>query len=607
MTTSYRVDPVYASVGACYGQQPIYRVPKYQRSYAWDKMEIEDFVRDVETCFQRRKTGSPLNHFFGGIVSVERSIPGTIRQSEFELVDGQQRMATFVLLVASIISIYKNILQEANQNGDTSNATIIDRRIKELSDRFIEFELEINRVMHTYEVMRLSRADEQFFRDVIRQRAVTPTRDSHRKIHSAYTELLQKISDLTGTGNLVSKLDNLEIFKLLLDADFSLIHMKTGDQRQAYILFRVLNDRGKSLTDGDLLRARTLEILEGFPSQQTSVEAIWDDILSDPPSTTEEYLRWIYASRVGGRPGANTLFDDFLAHFFPQHTAQTITTTDADAVLRTIQSLLKEIQNSRKLANGEWPFTLARPITAWDVNRLGLLLRELRISISMPLLLAACQLDQVKFSEIVQMLERFMFRFKIIGNQHVTPAITIFHGEAVNIRTAPGTYDVNSLKTRLHALQTSKVNDTLFRSLLDSLVYKDGGGNQPIKYFLMTIEHYLRWYRAGATGEPTCLDKTRIYDFAGTTLEHVYPKNAPATDIEPALEPLKNNLGNLTFMGPADNHAAGNEPFAVKKPILLASSVLMNQGIGANAQWMVPELNARTTDLKNIACAVFNI
>src|ERR1700761_8261654 len=98
-----QVTPVYAAVGSFFGNQLMYWVPKYQRAYAWDKLEIEDFLQDLEKCFNKRKVGSPINHFFGGIVSVEKPVEGTVNQSTYELVDGQQRMATFVLLASTIV------------------------------------------------------------------------------------------------------------------------------------------------------------------------------------------------------------------------------------------------------------------------------------------------------------------------------------------------------------------------------------------------------------------------------------------------------------------------------------------------------------------------
>jgi hypothetical protein len=123
----------------------------------------------------------------------------------------------------------------------------------------------------------------------------------------------------------------------------------------------------------------------------------------------------------------------------------------------------------------------------------------------------------------------------------------------------------------------------------------------------MTLEHYKRWYDGGATGTPICNDKTRVYDFSSTTIEHVYPRNAHGTVINNTLEPFKNEIENLTFMGPTDNVAGGNDDFATKKPIFQASSVGLNTDIGNLSQWSISELVARKNLLKNMACKIFAI
>lgn len=602
-----RVEPVHAAIGSFFEHKPMFRIPKYQRGYAWDKAEIEDFLQDVDNCFNKRKANVPVNHFFGGIVSVKTDVSGVVSQTEFELVDGQQRMATFVLMIAAVIGVYKNLEIDATRSSDTINGDIIRNRINELSVRYIEFNQEVNRVTATVPVFVLSSADNQFFYNIIRQIPATPNRDSHNKLLYAYTQIAKKVKELTGTSTIVDKLDNLEIFKQLLDGDMSLIHIKTFNKQEAYTLFRVLNDRGKSLTDGDLLRARTLELLEGFSSEQTNVEAIWDEILSEPPSVTEEYLKWIYTSYVGSRARTNNLFDDFVSYFYPASSLPSVQQAEATQILTKTQEILLDIQNCRRLNDGEWPFVLARPVTKWDTNRLSLLIKELRLTVGMPLLLAACKLDQPKFSEVVKIFERFMFRFKVIGNQHVTPVVNIIQSHSVTLRSNPAGYNVADLKRDLHSIQLSKVPDVLFKSLLDNLNYKEGGGNQSLKYFLMTLEYYVSWYHAGATGEPQCQDTSRIYDFTTTTLEHIYPRNKALASRDTTLEPLKNMLGNLTFMGPADNVMGANDDFIIKKPIFVGSSVTLNKEIGANTQWQSAEVNSRLTKLKDMAVAIFNI
>lgn len=84
--------------------------------------------------------------------------------------------------------------------------------------------------------------------------------------------------------------------------------------------FQVLNDRGAGLTEGDLLKSKTLEVLEKhFSIKQASIETAWDEILQDEPKQVEQFLRYYYASVCGNRVGRTTLYDDFLtARVFSQ-------------------------------------------------------------------------------------------------------------------------------------------------------------------------------------------------------------------------------------------------------------------------------------------------
>jgi len=277
-------------------------------------------------------------------------------------------------------------------------------------------------------------------------------------------------------------------------------------------------------------------------------------------------------------------------------------------VYPTIRQIKDEFEISRKISGGIWPFdNTTRSIVEWDKNRLDLLIRELGFKVTLPILLATYHLGEIKFSETVQILEKFLFRYKTICNQHIEAVVSIFHNHCIAMRSNPSTYDLNTLKSDLRTILNNRANDTIFGHALDALSYKEGGGNKPIKYFLMSLEHYKRWYDQRISGLPKCLDKTRIYDFSSTTIEHIYPRNAKNTTIDPDIEPLKNQLENLTFMGPADNVAGGNDNFITKKPLFSNSSVKLNSDIGSLSQWTTSELALRKRDLKDMAYAIFVI
>ncbi len=137
------IEPTYTSVGSLFQYRPMFFIPKYQRAYAWNSESISDFIKDLKNCFDKRQSGSPINHFFGGVLSVKHYVSGAVNQHEYEIIDGQQRIATFILLVSRIIKNYEDLLSYAQDSGDSENTSIIEGRIKLLKPRFIEFEQEI--------------------------------------------------------------------------------------------------------------------------------------------------------------------------------------------------------------------------------------------------------------------------------------------------------------------------------------------------------------------------------------------------------------------------------------------------------------------------------
>lgn len=604
-----KIEPTYTSVGSLFEYRPMFFIPKYQRAYAWSSESVEDFIKDLKNCFNRRKSNSPVNHFFGGVLCVRYPVGGTVNQHEYEIIDGQQRIATFTILVSCLIKIYEELKKQAEKSGSSDNKVILESRIKLISERFIEFSQEVQRKINSVEVLRLSIVDHPFYKELIRGRNPSVIRDSHNNILSAYKALDKAVRDIIASSTLEGKMDNVEIIQNIIDIDFTILYMVTDSKEDAFRLFQVINDRGTNLTVGDLLKAKTLEIVEGFNQYQDNVEVLWNNILADPPSDTEKYLNWIYESYQGNRARQDSLFDLFLDKFFPQHKNHKTENFKEDEVIEVhtkLNNIHEDIKSCRLLVEGQWLYEVKQPIMSWDRTRLNLLVKELDHELSVPLFLAASKLDHKRFTEIVQILEKVFFRYKIICNQHVTPLKSIYYQELLAIRQNPDSYNTLTLRQRLQKLIDDKAPERVFKTNLETLEYKDSGGsNKPLKYFLMTVEYYYQWYKNGAVGNPECVDKSRVYDFAGTSIEHIYPQNAEKSFLDSNLEPLKNTLGNLTILDPAQNTYGGNDTFVGKKPLYQASSMLLNRDIAVQTNWTQQQINNHKNLLVDVALKVF--
>jgi len=77
----------------------LFRIPQYQRTYSWHRKQRQDLFEDI-----RRAAEKERSHFMATVVGLRRE-KRTIMTKEHqvtEVVDGQQRITTLVLLLRAI-------------------------------------------------------------------------------------------------------------------------------------------------------------------------------------------------------------------------------------------------------------------------------------------------------------------------------------------------------------------------------------------------------------------------------------------------------------------------------------------------------------------------
>ncbi|MDQ3494577.1 MAG: DUF4268 domain-containing protein [Pseudomonadota bacterium] len=86
-----------------------YVIPVFQRHYRWELPQWQRLWESLEEIQQPGKTG---NHFMGFLVYVVGSTPQPGQPNRFHLIDGQQRLTTLSLLLASIRNVARRTKQE---------------------------------------------------------------------------------------------------------------------------------------------------------------------------------------------------------------------------------------------------------------------------------------------------------------------------------------------------------------------------------------------------------------------------------------------------------------------------------------------------------------
>lgn len=600
------IHPALESVGQLFLVNHIFRVPPFQRYYAWDAEQIGDFLNDLELCLKDRAAGKQRAHFFGGLVTARTDVVGSSRQN-MEIIDGQQRVASFSMLAAQLRNAVVRLARVVDEHAaDNPKKFLLDFADK-LRNTYERYQDKINLQVVDIDRLELSNPDRTYFKDLMTGQAPAPSRQSHRLLKQAWEKIGAKLSELVADQpSDIEKAKILSLVDTVMQDDWNLIHMVTDSKDEALRLFRVLNDRGTGLTEGELLRSQLLEAVDGvaIQKQKETIEQTWDQILGADPDAVDVQLRTLFASITGKRAGKSTLLDEFKENIF-EEIAVPMTPAGVKTIIKKVEDLKSQIDVLVKLQGGDWPYPSNSKSTAWDRSRLGLLIGELKHTNCLPLLLSATQLPEAQFAAIVQILERFMFRYKVVANAHIGAATNVYHAQSVQIRKAKSKYKIQSLRNDLQALLDKSANDEDFRLGLTKITYSRTLTNKPLKYLLITLESYLRWYRKGAAGQPVCLDKMVVFDPSATTIEHIYAENASTAS--PQMSPIADTLGNLTLLGSSDNDAAGNKPFSKKKLIFAKSALLMNRELGKRPTWTAVAVAKRQKDLEEVALKIFRL
>jgi len=87
-----------------------YIVPDYQREYVWTEKEVHQLLDDINNAIDLSSTNG--YYFIGTIL-----VAPVAEKDHYEVIDGQQRLTTFFLLLCALKNLFKSEPQETTING----------------------------------------------------------------------------------------------------------------------------------------------------------------------------------------------------------------------------------------------------------------------------------------------------------------------------------------------------------------------------------------------------------------------------------------------------------------------------------------------------------
>lgn len=255
--------------------EAIFRIPDYQRGYSWSNQQLEEFWSDLIVLQSQEH--------YTGMISLKKIKNADIKKntqkwteekwlvekgySVFEIVDGQQRMTTLIILINEIINYCKQ------NNFNELNSTLLS----EIEEKYL-FKSKPNNIIKTYKFgYEEDNPSYEYFRQVILNES-----DNGSIEETFYTLNLKNAKEFFQSKilNLVrifgfEKLE--EIYKkTTLQLKFNMYYI--DDDFNVFVAFETMNNRGKRLSYLELLKNRLIYLSTLFENDEDEKNKVREEI-----------------------------------------------------------------------------------------------------------------------------------------------------------------------------------------------------------------------------------------------------------------------------------------------------------------------------------------
>lgn len=492
-----------------------YAVPAYQRNYSWTATEVSELMTDLLDYFDDSK--APY-YLLGDVIVVDTKASDGY---DFEVIDGQQRLTTLVLLFASI---YRRL--EAH-NYDPDDLTLVkslvfwNRKVRvKMSGNGSESALAF---LNGAKISELART--------------TPTQKS---ITEALATIDEKLTDRFGE----LKPGSLHDFFTMLQESVYLSRLRLVDRESAYEFFERVNDRGRPLSKTDLLKNRLLQKIRADDDFDNASD-VWsgaEKVLL--PFGREGSMPFLLKSILVADENRKVKESDLYKEWKPF-------VEDDQSCLRLVDRIELKAAQLANILSGRTP--------GGDVDLGARGTSFLKFTQNHAVKLAGGSLSSDSFDTLSKRLEAraILSLFSLERSQTYEQLVVGWSHEVQALGTS-GT--ANDVLRAVYVSQTD-IDELLERCKLSifNLRYgKTPGQTSRIRFLLALANHEMHalapkfHYTLGNLLETA--KKTRGKEHPGYDIEHI---GASSTS-QDELGDLIDSIGNLTLFHSKDNRSAGN-------------------------------------------------
>ncbi len=544
-----QLNPLHVSVAKLLDGR-LFRIPGYQRAYSWQPRQRADLFRDIEEAHR-----SGREHFMATVVALarEKRMIAADELQTVELVDGQQRVTSLVILLKAI----EKALGDEEPSERKSKRDLQDLLVK--GDD------------HSLVLLQTNHDSSDVFLNYIRKGETTGTvtTGSDQNLLNAMLESEAMVARWRGAGQLVHMLGTIR-------NKLSVIYHELSDESTVYRVFEVLNSRGLDVRWIDKTKSQLM----------ASVFEYVDDTASRAEGLREMQTIWQDIYRILGLRdglGAEALR---LAGTWSMPTQPNRIVSDEDASRALIQRAGDKLSSIVEAA--EWLRTIVREVNVVHSDHRRAALTKIAHARALEIGILLRKFDPATEKELLAIWEGVTFRIFGLGGADTRNKV----GEYVRLAYDVVARDLKPAEIRkaLIALGADYKIDDVLNDFDCSDCYN--GWTEELRYLLFRYDEHL----ASAAGEQINVTQwNKIWEIdPSKSIEHIAPQSSAKR--------YTHHLGNLTMLPPGVNSSLKDKAPAKKADKYVECGIKETAAVGkvikGRGVWAEQDVHQRAERLK---------
>ncbi|GAA7234110.1 DUF262 domain-containing protein [Helicobacter pylori] len=527
-----------------------YQIPIYQRPYQWTEKNCEKLLDDLLSSYECYKES---DYFCGSLVLIAIGTDSATNAKTYDVVDGQQRLSTFILLAKVLATLYNNEV--------LNNKTSKDFLEKSLGDTDGE-----KRKRLTFNTIGLNAKDDfqdalDFFDDLDASKGKDSKSNDPSKGKNRYLKNAICLKDYLEK----KEIENINDFIKWLY--FKVVFIKTTcpNVSMALRIFSVLNARGLPLHAIDIFKVELLKKLANKKDQEEFVSR-WNALRQKCSKNESKFPKRKENKRE--KNAAEILFSWYLTYLNPVTSGKNMEERLADQFERLNKPPLEYLKGIEDFYNA---YCKVLEMQDWHAHLLSYLASDFWCIILCTSILHHYSDQDIE--ALKELLVKFYYQNWVA--EQTEPKKQTNCNIIKALKEKQSVENIASIVKKYLDDDNNKITQNFREKLKDDHLYekhKKASKNSWLRPILILVE-----YSMSDDPKPKRIQKDDYH------IEHILPQNP-----DPSSQWVKDfseeerglythSLANLTLLGGTKNTQASNKDFKEKKEIYMGNAVKLGK------------------------------